>query len=68
MTGALIMSTTLPTVVGMGVVARTTEIMFDKYGRRTTSKKKAVRRVRARVYKGSRGGKYVIRKGHRIYI
>ena len=30
MAGALIMSTTLPTIVGMGVVSRTTETMFGK--------------------------------------
>jgi len=30
MTGALLMGTTLPTIIGMGVVARTTETMFGK--------------------------------------
>ena len=30
MTGALLMSTTLPTIVGMGVVSKTTETMFAK--------------------------------------
>ena len=30
MTGALLISTTLPTIVGMGVVSKTTETMFGK--------------------------------------
>ena len=30
MTGALLMGTTLPTIVGMGVVSKTTETMFAK--------------------------------------
>ncbi len=69
MTGALILSTTLPTVIGMGVVAETTRVMFDK----RTGKKRTVR-VRKRVtknfkvYQGSRGGRYILRKGRRIYI
>lgn len=29
-----LMNTTLPTIVGMGVVSRATEIMFDRSGRR----------------------------------
>ena len=65
MTGALLMSTTLPTVIGMGVVAETTRIMFDK----KTGKRKTVKvRQRFKVYKGKRGGKYIVKKGRRIYI
>ena len=30
MTGALLMGTTLPTIIGMGVVSKTTETMFGK--------------------------------------
>jgi len=36
MTGALLMSTTLPTIIGMGVISRTTEVMFDEQGRRVS--------------------------------
>jgi len=65
MTGAMIMSTTLPTVIGMGVVAETTRIMFDK----KTGKKKVVKvRKRFKVHQGERGGKYIMKKGRKIYI
>lgn len=69
MTGTLIMSTTLPTIIGMGVVSETTRIMFD----RKTGKKKVVtvrkRTTRSfKVHQGKRGGKYVMKKGRRIYI
>ena len=65
MTGTLLMSTTLPTVVGMGVVAETTRVMFD----RKTGRKKVVRtRRRFKVHRGERGGKYIIRKGRKVYI
>lgn len=69
MTGALLMGTTLPTIIGMGVVAETTKIMFDK----KTGKKRTVT-VRKRttknfkVHQGSRGGRYIVRKGRKIYI
>ena len=32
MTGALLMGTTLPTIVGMGVISRSIGVMFDKRG------------------------------------
>lgn len=42
MAGAdILMQQTLPTIVGMGVVSRTTETMFGRGGRRTTRRKKA---------------------------
>ena len=34
-----LMTSTLPTIVGMGVVSRTTEVMFDKHGRRIKAKR-----------------------------
>ena len=65
MTGALLMSTTLPTVIGMGVVAETTRIMFDK----KTGKRKVVKvRKRFKVHQGKRGGKYIMKNGRRVYI
>ena len=60
MTGALLMSTTLPTVISMGVVAETTRIMFDK----KTGKKRVVKtRKRFKVHQGKRGGKYIMKNG-----
>jgi len=65
MTGALLMSTTLPTVISMGVVAETTRIMFDK----KTGKRKVVKvRKRFKVHQGKRGGKYIMKNGRRVYI
>ena len=65
MTGALLMSTTLPTVIGMGVVAETTRIMFDK---KTGKRKTVTVRKRFKVHQGKRGGKYIMKKGRRVYI
>lgn len=65
-----LMSQTLPTIVGMGVVSRTTEVMFNKHGRRIKgikSKTKSKGRT-VKIYRGSRGGTYVIRHGKKIYI
>ena len=56
--GHLIMSETLPTVVGMGVVSRTTDTMFG--GRRRRSTKRTARRTssrkstKTRVFNGKR--------------
>jgi len=65
------MSTTLPTVIGMGVVSKTTDTMFGKRSRRGS----ATRTTRARsqvgsrrVHIGRRGGKYIMKNGRRIYI
>ena len=59
------MSTTLPTVIGMGVVAETTRIIFDK----KTGKKRVVKvRKRFKVHQGKRGGKYIMKNGRRVYI
>ena len=58
-----LLSTTLPTIVGMGVVSQTTQTMFGK-GRR--GKKGKQRKFK--IYQGKRGGQYVIRKGRKVYI
>jgi len=39
--GTAIMTTTLPTIVGMGVVAETTRVMFDRRRRQAGAKAKA---------------------------
>jgi len=65
MTGALLMSTTLPTIVGMHVVSETTKTLFDK----KTGKKRVVKvRKRFKVHQGKRGGKYIMKNGRRVYI
>lgn len=63
-----IMTSTLPTVIGMGVVSETTRVMFDKKGRRVikTVRKRTTRNFKVHV--GKRGGRYVVRKGRKIYI
>lgn len=66
-TGATIMSTTLPTVVGMGVVSKTTETMFGKRGRRIKGKSKPKGRT-VKVHKGPRGGRYILKNGRKIYV
>ena len=75
MTGALLMSTTLPTIVGMHVVSRTTDTLFGKRGSRSRSRARQKRSdtimVGNRVYKlhyGDRGGRYYVRKGRKIYV
>ena len=67
MAGAeVIMTSTLPTVVGMGVVSRSTETMFGR-GRRRASKSRP-RKDKFKIYRGKRGGQYILRKGRKIYI
>lgn len=71
MTGAdTIMTTTLPTVIGAGVVSKTTDTMFSKQG---TKKKKgritmARRKAKGKLHTGPKGGKYRIRKGRKVYV
>ena len=58
---------TLPTVVGMGVVARTAEIALTRRGRRAAAKHRT-KGKRPKIHKGPRGGRYIICKGRRVYI
>jgi len=69
-----LMTSTLPTIIGMGVVSKTTETMFGKNGRRRTTTRTA-RTARAKsqvgsgkIHTGRRGGRYIMKKGRRIYI
>ena len=69
MTGALLLSTTVPTLVGMSVVSETTKVLFDKRtGKRktVTVRKRTVRKFK--VHQGKRGGKYIIKNGRRVYV
>lgn len=58
-----IMTQTLPTVVGMGVVSKTTETMFDKRRRGKIPKRRTIK-----IHQGPRGGRYIMRKGRKIYL
>ena len=58
MSGEALLATTLPTVIGMGVVSQTTTTMFGKGRRGRTTKQK-----KFKIYQGKRGGRYIIRKG-----
>ena len=70
-----LMSQTLPTIVGAAVVSRAVDTTF---GRKERQVRRAKPRARAKpatktikgrkVYVGSRGGKYILRKGKRVYI
>ncbi len=67
MTGAGLIATTVPTLVGMHVVSKSTETLFGKNRRRRATRAKS--RVGSRkVYIGKRGGKYIMKKGRRVYI
>ena len=64
-----LMGTTLPTVVGMYVVKDTTETLMGpkKHGKKRAKTHKPKAR-KPKVHKGPRGGKYIMRKGRRVYI
>lgn len=68
-----LMTNTLPTIIGMGVVSQTTQTMFGKNGRRrattrTGGAKSGKGKTTFKIYQGKRGGKYIMKKGRRIYI
>ena len=62
-----LMTETLPTLVSMGIVSRTAEMALTPRGRRAMAKHRK-KSKRPEVHKGSRGGRYIIRKGRRVYI
>ena len=73
MTGAALISTTVPTLVGMHVVSKSTETLFGKNGRRKSTRTSRNTRAKSQVgstkiHIGKRGGKYIMKKGRRIYI
>ena len=71
MTGGNLISTTVPTLVGMHVVSKTTDTMFGKKRKRKATarvtKAKSKGSVR-KIHVGERGGKYIMKKGRRVYI
>ena len=60
-------TSTLPTIVGMGVVSKTAEVALTPRGRRAAAKRRAKGRL-PKMYRGPRGGRYIIKRGRRIYI
>ena len=62
-----IITSTLPTIVGMGVVSKTAEVALTPRGRRAAAKRRAKGRL-PKIYRGPRGGRYIIKRGRRIYI
>ena len=70
MPATTLMTSTLPTIVGMGVVSKSTETMFGKGKRRTSTRStRAKSQLGSRkVHTGKRGGKYIMKKGRRVYI
>jgi len=64
-----IISHTLPAVVGMGVVAHATDTMFGRRKSKPPKRKKVKAKGRGpKIHKGPRGGKYIIRKGRKVYV
>jgi len=57
-----IVTSTIPTVISMGVVSRAVDTTMGKHG-----KKRRVKR-QFKVHKGPRGGKYIVHKGRKIYL
>jgi len=71
MAAGTLMTSTLPTIIGAGVVSRTTDTMFGRHERGTKrrSRRAAGQRVGNRkVHIGPRGGQYIMKSGRRVYI
>jgi len=62
-----IMTQTLPTVISMGVVGRTAEIALTRRGGRAAAKHRT-KGKRPKIHKGPRGGRYIIKRGRKVYI
>jgi len=69
-----IITQTLPTLVSMGVVSRAVDTTMGRRGavrrgRRASLRGKKVKgRPGPKIHKGSRGGRYIMKKGRRVYI
>ena len=66
-TGATILSTTLPTVVSMGVTSRAIDTTLGRQSRGRRAKSRGKGKT-VRVYQGKRGGTYVKKNGRKIYV
>lgn len=60
-----LMTETLPTIVGAGVTLKVVDTMF---GERPSRKSKTKTVKGRKVHTGKRGGKYIIRKGRKVYL
>lgn len=68
-----LMTQTLPTIVGAGVVSRATDTMFGRRGSGSSRKKASRAKPKGKagslkIHKGPRGGRYILRKGRKVYI
>ena len=62
-----IITSTLPTIIGMGVVSKTAEVALTPRGRRAAAKRRAKGRL-PKIYRGPRGGRYILKRGRKVYI
>jgi len=62
-----IITSTLPAIVGMGVVSKTAEVALTPRGRRAVAKRRAKGRL-PKIYRGPRGGRYILKRGRKVYI
>ena len=56
-------TSTLPTIIGMGVVSKTAEVALTPRGRRAAAKRRL-----PKIYRGPRGGRYILKRGRKVYI
>ena len=62
-----IITHTVPTLVGMGVVARVADKALGRHRSKSTPGKGPKGR-KPKIHKGPRGGRYIMRKGRRVYV
>ena len=63
---SVLLTTTLPTIVGMAVITKATTTMFGEKRRRAA--KRRPRQTKFKIYQGPKGGQYILRKGKKVYI
>ena len=72
MSAGTLMTTTLPTIVDAGVVSRATDTMFGRRERgtkRRSTKRSVGQRVGNRkIHVGPKGGRYIVKRGRKVYI
>jgi len=63
-------TSTLPTIVGMGVVSKTAEVALTPRGRRAAARRRKGRGKGRlpKIHRGPRGGRYIIKRGRKVYI
>jgi len=65
-----LMNQTLPTIIGMGVVSHATDTLFGRRRPKANPNNwRPTKKYKGHVvHKGSRGGKYIIKNGRKVYI